>query len=176
MVLNGLHATTASNYQNICCEGFKSGTGLRGSGVYFWDDEEGLAYELSCNWYDYSLNKLKAYKDCENKEMVIILGQWDIEENEFIDLEARELRVEIYQTGIALKIDMTNRSNLCGLFDAFIKRFEIEIGCQIKVMGVGVSPLSKDYSPNYPCQVLGPPYCYIVRDAGIIRHSLYRRT
>jgi len=175
MILSGLHATTMSSYQEICKNGFKSGKGLRGTGVYFWDDAEHLAYELACSWYKYSLH-VKAYSNCDNAEMAIVQGKWEIEETEFLDIEPRDIRVEVYKTGIALEIDMTDRKKLCGLYDAFFKRLEKNLGCQIKVIGVGVSPLPIGYSPKYPSQVLGPPYCYIVREAGIIRTSLYRRT
>lgn len=176
MTLHGLHATCVSNYQEICARGFETGKGLRGTGVYFWEDEDkDIALGLAKSWYEYAKKVLRSYNECEHNDMIIIYGEWDIEENELLDIDSRPLRYQIYKMGQDYLINMTDRNNMCTLYDMFINRLEAKIGTSFKVIGATVSPMPYDYAPQYPTQVLGPPYCYIVRDTGIIKHRVFTR-
>lgn len=172
MQLSGYHATTISNYEEIVEHGFKLGKGLRGTGVYFWEDNCGYGIRLSTGWYEFCTKK-KTYDCCEKKAIAIIQGSFEPEnEYNFLNIVEREKREKIYQLAKSKKMDIQNRDVLYAIYDLFFCQLEILTGYRLQVIETTVNTFGiRD--TDFPSQVLGQPYCYLVREPRIIRTELY---
>jgi len=172
MQLTGYHATTISNYEEIVEHGFKLGKGLRGTGVYFWEDNCGYGISLSTGWYGFC-NRKKAYDYCENKAIAVIQGFFEpANEYSFLNIDDRRKRENIFQLAKSRKMDMHDRDGLYALYDLFFCQLESLIGHRLQVIETPVNTFGTR-DTDFPYQVLGQPYCYLVRDSHIIRIKLY---
>jgi hypothetical protein len=172
MQLSGYHAITRSNYEEIVRHGFKLGKGLRGTGVYFWEDNCGYGISLSTGWYEFC-NRKKAYEDCGEKAIAVIQGFFEPEDEYcFLNIADRETRGKIFHLAKNRMMDMQNREGLYAIYDVFFRQLEILTGYRFQVIETTVNTFGiRD--TDFPSQVLGQPYCYLVREPHIIRTKLY---
>lgn len=172
MQLSGYHATTLSNYEKIVEQGFMLGKGLRGTGVYFWEDNSGYGISLATGWYKFC-NRKNAYEKCEEKAIAIIQGFFEPEsEYNFLNIEERENRKMIYQLAKSRKMDIQNRDMLYKIYDLFFCQLEILTGYRLQVIETTVNTFGiRD--TDFPSQLLGQLYCYLVREPRIIKTKLY---
>lgn len=173
MQLSGYHATTVSSYEKIVEHGFKLGKGLRGTGVYFWEDNCGYGISLYTGWYEFN-NSKKAFEYCENKDIAIIHGFFE-PENEccFLNIDDRRKRERIFQLAKSRNMDIHDRDGLYAIYDLFFCQLENLTGHSLQVIETTVNTFGIR-NTAFPSQVLGQPYCYLVRDARIIKIKLYK--
>lgn len=173
MQLSGYHATTISNYEDIVTHGFKLGEGLRGTGVYFWEDNCGYGISLSFGWYNFCYRK-NTYDSCEKKDVAVIQGFFEPEnEYSFLNIADRVKREKIYNLAKQRNMDMQNREGLYAIYDLFFRQLESLTSHRLQVIETTVNTFGiRD--TDFPSQVLGQPYCYLVREPRIIRTKLYK--
>lgn len=172
MQLSGYHATTVSNYEQIVSQGFLKGKGLRGTGVYFWEENCGFGVELSKGWYRFCKER-RDYDSCRNSEIAIIQGFFEPkDEYSFLNIEVRKIRESIYRLAVKHKMDVKDLAGLYAIYDLFFCQLENHTRCSLQVIETTVNTFGVRYS-EFPSQLLGQPYCYIVRDTGIINVKLH---
>lgn len=160
----GSHGTTATRARAIRDNGFRTGHGVHGSGVYFWR-ESIYSRDLAVGWHFEERNRGK-YSQDPDKRCAIIYAVIVIDDEErFLDLtrpENREIILErIHFHGKKSELDIGK------LIDEFIDLVQERSGVPFQIVLTTVpSPKKAD---NYPWRSMGQPFAYIVKDATCIR-------
>ncbi|MEW7987054.1 MAG: hypothetical protein AB2803_10295 [Candidatus Thiodiazotropha sp.] len=177
VLLTGAHGTCADYAESIQNTGFSiSKTGGRGGkGVYFWAyiDPELAAYakDLAVSWCMFVKSKL-GYR-VSNDDCVVIFAELNVI-NVFLDLEQQETkeRLILFANSVYRRVKKESRKNgraVSATYDLFVEMMEEELGREIDVVHLRVSPPSLDsYKPMLPIQITGSPSCYIARNLEVI--------
>ncbi len=160
---SGSHATTMSKWLSIQQDGFKVNQGLRGTGVYFWEDNV-YARDLAVAWYINSMRR-GAYSKDKDKKCVILWADLAANVDEVADYTEPELRN--YVLTLIKRLECADDKNQAGkIYDLIVERVQALIGNTIKIVFTTVTPPNKPR--HYPTQTFGPAYCYIVIDVDCI--------
>jgi len=164
--LSGTHGTTIARTEKISREGFKGRIGRRGTGVYFWCDSY-HAKDLAESWWRYS-NDRGRYIGDNNTNFALIIGFFEVNDDEYLNIETHELKNQIAII-IANKKIPNRLEYLAATYDLFINRLEAQNNQKYQIIEMRVSPPQMKYCEYYPILILGDPYCYLVRDTDCIK-------
>ncbi|MEW8543555.1 MAG: hypothetical protein AB2693_08450 [Candidatus Thiodiazotropha sp.] len=173
VLLTGAHGTCADYAESIKNTGFSiSKTGGRGGkGVYFWAyiDPELAVYakDLAVSWCMYVKSTI-GYHD-SNDDCVVIFAELNVI-NVFLDLEQQETkeRLILFANNVyrRVKKESNRKKAVSATYDLFVEMMEKELGQEIDVVHLRVSPPSLD--SYIPIQITGSPSCYIARNLDVI--------
>ncbi|OOE36192.1 hypothetical protein BZG05_01540 [Salinivibrio kushneri] len=177
--IKGTHGTTCYAAESIEKQGFRSGSGLRGKGVYFWlyhyqaliDEAEGLAIA----WW--KLAKTRGdYAKHPKKECAIIHANIEAEPDNIYDLEANRQGFMMFQKEIAASLDEDEKMKPCerkellsGLYDFFLEKVEEKLNRQFCAIKVNVQR-PKGFNSKFDIDVsTSQSQCLVVRNIDIIQ-------
>lgn len=164
---SGSHGTCLSFAESIRDNGFRPGrSGIRGAGVYLWaESAEYLA--LARGWYGFRRDK-GDYKRASDKECAVVIAKIVANEDEFFDLEDREVVNHISELSKRKGIDTKNSNDIRKVYEIYIRAVETKAKKEFKVLEGRVGPPPAAYCPEYPVMLLGAPFSYIIRDTAVI--------
>lgn len=158
--LNGSHGTSNTRAQEIKESNFKIQHGkLFGDGVYFWC-ESSFSSDLAIGWYKFCYAKGK-YNSDEDKSCAIILVGIEIDESEFLNFEADDIKKQLRDFALKNNINIQNKIKLAKIIKLFLEELKNEEGRYIKVFNKKVSPPPFQYCPQYSYKLLGYPDCLV---------------
>lgn len=141
----GVHGTSRSRAANIVSEGFRSGLGMCGYAVYFFEyTRQGM--ERAKGYYRLAFERLGQYEQDDRDEAALILAQIFAEKQCIIDLDDPVLR-DLLQSAWDANRDRLHRDdhqakNL--FYDALLRRFETILQREFKVCW-STLPMNKKY-------------------------------
>ncbi|MDM8515820.1 hypothetical protein QUF76_06440 [Desulfobacterales bacterium HSG16] len=162
----GSHGTTVTKYLDIKKNGFRLGSGVRGKGIYFWENNV-YAKDLAFAWYvTATRQKDSPYRNDQKKECAIIWAILDADKDEIIDFNSKIYRDQILNLIKNLKCD-DNREGAYKLYDTCIDMIEAELGYKIKFI------ITEVYPPTgklriFPTQMYGMAPCLVAREPSCI--------
>lgn len=162
---SGTHGTSQSRANYILKNGFKISSGRAGKGVYFWCDGP-YAEKLAIAWWEFC-NSRNKFKNDDEKECNILLANFGIQDEEFLDLERRDIKAGLAQMAVNRGIE-SDRDSQNALRAAFIRKLESELNVKFKVIELSVSLPGREFCSFYPLGLIGSPHCYLVFDANCI--------
>lgn len=167
ITLQGTHGTSASRAKSIETHGFKKGKGRLGKGVYFWSFSPYAEY-LAKSWWEFFSSQGR-YNADGNKKCAIIWAQFRIKEDEFLDLDDKEIKNSLAELCRKEKIgcSIENRE-LAATIVCFVSKIEEKLGQKFKILESTISTPPKDFVKEYPLSVLGAPSCYVIFDPACI--------
>jgi hypothetical protein len=166
--LAGVHGTSVTRTQSIQKNGFRKSLGRLGEGVYFWSDNPFAEY-LAKAWWEFESSR-NAYKDDENPNCSTIQASFQIEENDYLNLDERDIKNALAQLCIDQKLGYSaNSKEMAATVMAFVERLEKKMDHKFKVMESTVSTAPKRFVDRYPVALLGAPSCCIVFDETCIK-------
>jgi hypothetical protein len=169
--LKGSHGTSISKARVIQKEGFKVSRGRLGIGVYFWRNNAYAEY-LAESWWEFEFSKGKFKRD-QNQGCSVIWANFKIEDNDFLDLNDKDINDGLAKFCIEKKLSFSNATReMASLITAYISRLENKLNHSFKVIESTVSTAPREFINKYPLAVLGSPSCYIVFNTECI--SIYK--
>lgn len=166
--VRGVHGTSVSRAQGIQINGFQKSRGRFGIGVYFWSESPYAEY-LAKSWWNFQNTTKNRYSKDKNKGCAVIWGRCQSLENEFLDLDNREIKNRLAELCIEKKLGYTTNSrNLAAIIVLFVSKLEEKLGITFKVIETTVATAPKEFVENYPIGALGAPSCLIVFDEACI--------
>ncbi|MGR5264087.1 hypothetical protein C5F63_10660 [Photobacterium damselae subsp. damselae] len=179
----GTHGTTCSAADTILSEGFNKGSGLRGSGVYFWlyQFAELLqeAEQLAIAWYGFE-SKKGSYSTHQNKSCAVVLADLDTKEEDVFDFESKRQHFMVYAKAIMDKLGDTKLSYeeekriLSGLHDKFFSDWEAKVENSFDAVIVKVQA-PNGFKSSFHRDIASQPHCILVRNENIIKITDVKR-
>ena len=156
----GSHGTSIGNLKLIKQNGFRTGRGRIGIGIYFWADQHNYD-KLARYWWKDCLKrgKYKKYRG-KDKDCAVIFVKIEIPEEEVLDLDHKEFKKALAILAEKRKID-DNTRKFAKLYSILIKRIEEKNGVPINMYIVRVPP-PESYK-DYLIRLLGVPISYVVK-------------
>ncbi len=163
----GSHGTSKVRAQIILSDGFISGSGRGGTGIYFWEESDHYI-ELSKAWYCQSCER-KYFKDEKNPECAVLIAELLTNDKEFLDLEDDSLKNAIFRLAKHFNIKDNDLSDLSALYDLFYENLENDLKINYKIISLRVAAPKTKFLKDYSIKILGVPRCLVVRDVNCIK-------
>lgn len=167
-IRGGAHGTSVTRANKIQKLGFKPSSGVLGTGVYFWKNGPYSRY-LAWSWWKYKSSEQR-YKFDSDRRCCTIEAVFDINEQEFLDLEDKDIKEAFATLCFEKKLTRSSHRRECAaILNSFIQRLEDKLGIVFKVMESSVTTPPPKFCDGYPLSSLGAPRCYIVFDSACVR-------
>lgn len=166
--VRGAHGTSVSRANSIQKNGFQKSNGRFGRGVYFWSESPYAEY-LAKSWWNFQSTTKDLYKYDSNKGCAVIWGLCQLLENEFLDLDNKEIKKRLAELCIKRNLGYSiNTRKLAATIVLFVSMLEKTLGNSFKVIETTVATAPKEFVEKYPISALGAPSCLIVFDEACI--------
>lgn len=167
---SGTHGTSQQRAGNIQKQGFNSGPGRAGRGIYFWAESPLAVYLAEC-WYAQQKAWARTFNYEKDPNCAVIHVDISCEELEYINLEDTSLKARIMDLALQHGSDLDDDKTLSSLNALIIGELEKELGVTMKLLEIRVAPPDKRFAPKYSLKTFGAPVCYVVRDKRCITIS-----
>lgn len=157
----GLHGTSKTRARQIRTEGFRTGKGRVGTGVYFWRKGP-HDQDLARAWHSFMAPTFAG--DME-PGVAILSCAIRADSEEVIDLESPEMKDFVYEMSIQYECigPRPDEEKLSGLYDWVLSEVEATHPAAIVMLIARVAAPRKNGPFEYPVRLLGAPISYIVR-------------
>ncbi len=180
----GTHGTTCSAADAILAKGFNKGSGLRGTGVYFWlyQFAELLqeAEHLAIAWYNKELKK-GSYSKHKDKSCAVVLADLETHEQDVFDFESKRQHFMVYAKATMDKLGETKLNEeeekiiLSALHDRFFAHWEEKVENPFDAVLVRVQAPPR-FKSLFHKDVASQPHCILVRNESIIKITDVKKT
>ena len=160
--LHGSHGTTVEKSKSIQEKGFEKSKGRFGDGIYFWCESPYAEY-LAKSWWRFCVFDGR-YAGGECNDCAIVWADIEINENEFLDLDQKDIKYNLATLCLKCGIgyEAKNRE-IASIITTFLSMLEEELDCKFKVIETSTA-MNKKFMEQYPISIIGAPGCYVVFD------------
>src|SRR3989339_126998 len=130
-IYKGTHGTSLTRFNNINLDGFKSQSGIRGTGAYFWKNSS-YPKMLAVGWHNYSKTTRDEYRNDKEQQCVVVYAKLEAAEDEVLNCEDLS---ECLAKWLAESPKLNTESNeeIAGLYDLVIEETEKELKKKFKI-------------------------------------------
>jgi hypothetical protein len=164
--LEGIHSTSGTRCTLIKKEGWRTGDGRVGTGVYFW--KKGTYWDNLARGWHAQMNSEHRF-DGESKPGYCGLKcALQVDENDYLNLDQEMVQEEIAKAWhLRHGMKREDLETMCGFYNGFLTDLEAKMKTTFRIIERRVAPPKPDFC-SYPRKVVGDPGCYIVRDPSCI--------
>jgi hypothetical protein len=167
-IVQGSHGTCRSFAKQIKSSGkFKFGSGIRGTGAYFWRNSP-FYLKLAKSWYEKANHDGQYVRELE-RNCEILNVKIECPKKEYLNLQDTDVkdRLDLYLHRLGDRV--RDNKGIARAYDLFFKEVERDSGAVIKLIRTDVTTPGREYCDSYyNIRLLGNPPCLITRCDAII--------